>query len=206
MQSFVAMVESVGCWPPICRLSNSPSWSSIMIPLDWRKLKRLVSRWYPGMPVQTRRYFLLLAGIKRAKYLASVLPNDAINVFITLTARDLNSNLEIIARAECPTTERKLLRSGADHVLMPAAIDALRMAQIISDNREMLLLANDIEHLNGPIQCLHLKLANHHLRRLLSIRCVLPVKSFNFYISTSRYPRGNALQVHKTPAASHGSR
>ncbi len=76
------------------------------------------------------------AGIQRARYLASVLPNDAVNVFITLTARDLNANLEIIARAECPTTERKLLRSGADHVVMPAAIGALRMAQIIDDRNQ----------------------------------------------------------------------
>ncbi len=71
------------------------------------------------------------AGIERARTLASVLPDDASNVFITLTARDLNSVLEIISRAECPTTERKLLRSGADYVVMPAAIGALRMAEII---------------------------------------------------------------------------
>lgn len=71
------------------------------------------------------------AGIARARTLASVLPNDAINVFITLTARDLNSEIEILARAECPSTEYKLLRSGADHVVMPAAIGALRMAEII---------------------------------------------------------------------------
>ncbi|MEZ6134922.1 MAG: potassium channel family protein [Pirellulaceae bacterium] len=74
------------------------------------------------------------AGITQAKSLATVLPNDAINVFITLTARDLNSSLEIIARAECPSTEHKLRRSGANHVVMPAAIGAVRMAQIIADH------------------------------------------------------------------------
>ncbi len=73
------------------------------------------------------------AGISRARTLACVLPNDAVNVFITLTARDLNTELEIIARAESPSTERKLRRSGANHVVLPAAIGALRMAEIISN-------------------------------------------------------------------------
>ena len=72
------------------------------------------------------------AGISSAKTLACVLPKDAINVFITLTARDLNADLEIIARAENPSTEHKLRRSGADYVVMPAAIGAMRMAQLIS--------------------------------------------------------------------------
>lgn len=71
------------------------------------------------------------AGIRRARTLACVLPNDAVNVFITLTARDLNPCVDIIARAECPSTEHKLRRSGADHVVMPAAIGAIRMAEII---------------------------------------------------------------------------
>ena len=76
---------------------------------------------------------LLAAGIQRARTVATVLPNDAVNVFITLTARDLSANVEIIARAESPSTEHKLLRSGANHVVLPAAIGALRMAQIIRD-------------------------------------------------------------------------
>ena len=73
---------------------------------------------------------LQAAGINRAKVLATVLPDDAINVFITLTARDLNNTINIIARAESPSTERKLIRSGASSVVMPAAIGAVRIAQI----------------------------------------------------------------------------
>ena len=73
------------------------------------------------------------AGIQKAKTLACVLPKDAINVFITLTARDLSPEIDIISRAESPSTERKLRRSGATHVIMPAAIGALRMSQIIQE-------------------------------------------------------------------------
>ncbi len=72
------------------------------------------------------------AGIFRAATLATVLPDDAANVFITLTARDLCETITIIARAECPTTERKLIRGGATHVVMPAAIGAIRIAQLVA--------------------------------------------------------------------------
>jgi voltage-gated potassium channel len=70
------------------------------------------------------------AGIFRAKVLATVLPDDATNVFVTLSARGMSDAIRIIARAECPTTEQKLMRSGANHVVMPAAIGALRVAHL----------------------------------------------------------------------------
>ncbi|MEX0269771.1 TrkA family potassium uptake protein [Leptolyngbyaceae cyanobacterium UHCC 1019] len=72
------------------------------------------------------------AGIMRAKYLATVLPDDAINVFITLTARGLNPQLIILARGEYLSTEKKLLQAGADRVVSPAAIGALRMSHMIT--------------------------------------------------------------------------
>ncbi len=70
------------------------------------------------------------AGIFRASVLATVLPDDATNVFITLTARGMSEAIRIIARAESPFTESKLIRSGATHVVMPAAIGAIRVAQL----------------------------------------------------------------------------
>lgn len=69
--------------------------------------------------------------VERAKVLATVLPDDAANVFITLSARSLNPKLEIIARGERPTTERKLIQAGADRVVMPAHIGAERIAEMI---------------------------------------------------------------------------
>lgn len=72
------------------------------------------------------------AGIMRAKHLATVLPDDAVNVFITLTARGLNPNLIILARGEYLSTEKKLLQAGADRVVSPAAIGAMRMSHMIN--------------------------------------------------------------------------
>ena len=74
---------------------------------------------------------LRAAGIERARTLATVLPNDAANVFITLSARSLNPALDIIARGEIPSTERKLLQAGANHVVLPTHIGAERIAEMI---------------------------------------------------------------------------
>lgn len=74
---------------------------------------------------------LRAAHIERARVLATVLPDDAANVFITLSARNLNSRLEIIARGEAPTTESKLFHAGADKVVMPTHIGAERIAEMI---------------------------------------------------------------------------
>jgi voltage-gated potassium channel len=71
------------------------------------------------------------AGIDRARILATVLPNDAANVFITLSARSLNPAIEIIARGELPSTESKLLQAGANRVVLPAHIGAERIAELI---------------------------------------------------------------------------
>lgn len=83
---------------------------------------------------------LLKAGIEHASVLATVLPSDASNVFITLSARNLNASLKIIARGESPRTEAKLFQAGADRVVMPAQIGAERIAhQILHPHREALL-------------------------------------------------------------------
>lgn len=79
----------------------------------------------------TEESVLIEAGVTRAAVLATVLPSDASNVFITLSARDLNSEITIIARGEDPSTERKLLQAGADRVVLPAHIGAERITHLI---------------------------------------------------------------------------
>ncbi|HEY9643296.1 MAG TPA: potassium channel protein [Coleofasciculaceae cyanobacterium] len=75
---------------------------------------------------------LQAVGIDRARVLSTVLPDDAANVFITLTARGLNPDLMIVARGEISTTEKKLRLAGANHVVSPASISGLRMANLIT--------------------------------------------------------------------------
>ncbi len=75
---------------------------------------------------------LLAAGINRAKAIITTLPNDAQNVFLALTARELNPGITIISRASEETSEKKLLRAGATKVIMPDAVGGLHMAQHIT--------------------------------------------------------------------------
>jgi len=74
---------------------------------------------------------LLKAGIKRAKGLISVVTSDTENVYITLTARGLNSDLYILARSGEESSEIKLKRAGANKVVSPYHIGGNRMAQAI---------------------------------------------------------------------------
>lgn len=67
-------------------------------------------------------------GVEHARGLAACLPNDADNVYVVLTARDLNPNLRIVARAAEEQAEAKLLRAGANHVIAPTIIGGHRMA------------------------------------------------------------------------------
>ena len=80
----------------------------------------------------TQEAVLKEAGIERARYLMSSLPSDADNVFITLTARNLNSQAEIICRAEQASTEGKLRQAGANRVLMPTIVSARHMVRMIT--------------------------------------------------------------------------
>jgi voltage-gated potassium channel len=82
-------------------------------------------------------------GIHRAKVLATVLPDDASNVFITLTARELNPSLRILARGELPSTEKKLRLAGADQVVLPASISAQRIAYMITHPVSLNFLSQD---------------------------------------------------------------
>ena len=71
------------------------------------------------------------AGIEMAKGLVSVVSSDAENVYICLTARGLNPRLYILSRAEDESSERKLLRAGADKIVLPYMLGGRRMVQAI---------------------------------------------------------------------------
>lgn len=75
---------------------------------------------------------LLSAGIERAKTIVVALDSDANCVFLTLTARNLNSEIQIISRGEQPSTEKKLRQAGANRVVMPAMIGARRIANLVT--------------------------------------------------------------------------
>jgi len=75
--------------------------------------------------------YLLKAGIKNAKVLVAVLGEDSDNVFLVLTARQLNPDLYIVARSCREASKKTLFAAGADRVDSPYDVGALRMAQAI---------------------------------------------------------------------------
>lgn len=68
------------------------------------------------------------AGIGRARAIVSTLPDDADNVYLALTARQINPDLFIIARAETRLAKKKLRRAGADKVVCPHELGGAQMA------------------------------------------------------------------------------
>lgn len=74
---------------------------------------------------------LLKAGILRAKAIVTTLPIDADNLFIVLTARNLNPKLTIISRASEDNSDTKLKIAGADNVIMPDKVGGAHMASLI---------------------------------------------------------------------------
>ncbi len=68
------------------------------------------------------------AGIKRARGLISALPGDAENVFVTLTSKELNPHIKVVARSDHSDSQNKLIRAGADKVISPSVIGGRRMA------------------------------------------------------------------------------
>ena len=79
----------------------------------------------------TQDEILLKAGILKAKALITTLPADAANVFIVLTARNLNPKLTIISRASDDGSDAKLKIAGANNVIMPDKVGGAHMASLV---------------------------------------------------------------------------
>jgi voltage-gated potassium channel len=104
-------------------------------------------RYIPGDPADET--VLRQAGIQRARGLICAVDSDAANVFITLTARALNPDLRIIARASERASIDKLVRAGADEVVSPYGLTGRRMAVLaaqpsVLEVLDLLNLGSDI--------------------------------------------------------------
>jgi voltage-gated potassium channel len=70
------------------------------------------------------------AGIEKAVSVLACVDSDAENIFICLTARELRSDITIVARASVEDSEKKLLRAGADRVISPYKSSGAEMARL----------------------------------------------------------------------------
>jgi voltage-gated potassium channel len=79
----------------------------------------------------TKDEVLLEAGIKNARALILTLPVDADNLFVVLTAKQLNPGIRVISRASQDSSVEKLKIAGADNVIMPDKIGGAHMATLV---------------------------------------------------------------------------
>jgi voltage-gated potassium channel len=90
----------------------------------------------------TRDEVLMEAGIKNARAVISTLPVDPDNLFVVLTAKQLNPSIMVISRASQDSSVNKLKIAGANNVIMPDKIGGTHMATLVMlpDVVEMLSL------------------------------------------------------------------
>ena len=79
----------------------------------------------------TEEEVLIDAGIRNAKAIITTLPEDPDNVYVVLTARELNPSITIISRASNESSVNKLKRAGANNVIMPEKIGGAHMAALV---------------------------------------------------------------------------
>ncbi len=117
---------------PICKelaASNSPF---VVVEKSEERVEQLAALGYLFIHGDaTQDDILLKAGIQRARGLVGVLATDADNVYVTLTARELNHQIFIVTRAIDDQAEKKLRRAGAHRIVKPYEIGAHRMAHLL---------------------------------------------------------------------------
>lgn len=108
---------------------------------------------------------LISANIKSARGLVSVLNSDASNVYVVLSARELNPDLEIIARAGEESAHKKLMRAGANRVISPYQVGGMRMVmgilkpevmnflEVAMDYRDMNIELEEISITSESLYC-----------------------------------------------------
>jgi voltage-gated potassium channel len=111
----------------------------------------------------TEEEVLLAASIKTARGLVSVLNSDAANVYVVLTARELNPPLEIIARAAEESAQSRLLRAGATRVISPYQIGGMRMVMGIVKPAVMDFLQVAMDHKEMNVDLTEVRVAENSM-------------------------------------------
>jgi voltage-gated potassium channel len=109
----------------------------------------------------TEEDVLLAAGIKSARGLVSVLDSDASNVYVVLTARELNPELEIIARAAEESAQSRLMKAGATRVISPYQIGGMRMVMGIVKPTVMDFLQVAMDHKKMDVDLAEVRVAEN---------------------------------------------
>ena len=113
----------------ICREFAASAIDFVVIDDDPEAIQRVEEEgyiYYHGSATEDKT--LVEAGVERAKGVVCTLPSDAQNLYVILTAKEYNAALYILSRAEGETSERRLIRAGADRAVSPYTVGGMRMA------------------------------------------------------------------------------
>jgi len=101
------------------------------------KLKALYSDKYIHLDADaTDDAVLIQAGIQKAKFIISVLSTDAENLFVTLSAKDLNKKIKVITRVAETNSSEKFKKAGADFIVSPIEIATDRIVSIATTSAD----------------------------------------------------------------------
>jgi len=112
---------------------------------------------------------LLEAGIENSRGLASVLPTDADNLFVVLSARSLNKNLLIETRISHESSRAKMLQAGANKIISPYVIGGIQMARSFLEPEvdEFLDITMDKSKYEFEMKVEHITVENiHHDKKI----------------------------------------
>jgi voltage-gated potassium channel len=133
LQQHVVLCGYGGSGELLAEILRKHSFGLVVVEREPERCESAIVHGFPAIQGDaTDEDILLEAGLARASTLVISLPNDAENVFITLTGRNLSSQINIIARAESPSTARKLRQAGANRVVLPTVSGARMMARMIT--------------------------------------------------------------------------
>jgi voltage-gated potassium channel len=116
----------------VTELDHTNDQKFVIIEKDPLKIKQLEqSKYFYIEGDATHDAALLLAGVKEAKNLVSMIDNDSDALYLTIAARSFKSDLQIIVRANEEESKVKMIRAGANKVILPILISGLKIAQSI---------------------------------------------------------------------------
>ncbi len=126
----------------------------------------------------TKEENLIKANIQQAKALITALPNDADNLYVILSAKELNPNITIITRASDHHAIKKLYKAGAKNVILPDKIGGIRMAKLVHQPNVIDFIEQIIQ-LNGSTRLAEIICTNNYYHektiRELDIRNAISV-------------------------------
>ncbi len=100
------------------------------------------------------------AGVERAKALITALANDADNLFVVITAREMNPKLKIISRASAIANDKKLKLAGANNVILPDQVGGQKMAKLIIQPDILEFVENIMLKRSGDVSLFEISCSN----------------------------------------------